>query len=56
MLSPKYIRENVEKVEETTESKGYKKELVGQWLKVDQQWRDLLGQVEELRAERNKLN
>lgn len=56
MLDPKYIRENQKKVEKATESRGFEKSLVGQWLKIDEQWRELLGEVEVLRGKRNKLN
>ena len=56
MLDPKYVRENQKKVEKAAESRGYEKGLVSQWLKIDGEWRELLGEVEALRGERNKLN
>ncbi len=56
MLDPKFVRENQKKVEKAIESRGFEKGLVGQWLKIDQEWRELLGEVEKIRGERNALN
>lgn len=54
MLDITYIREKTEEVKEGMRNKGEKKtEVVDQVLKVDEQWRSLVHQADELRSESN---
>src|SRR5579872_1608199 len=53
MLDIKFIRENAKKVEEKSLQKGYKVD-VEKLLKVDEQRRKLIEDVDKLRAEKNK--
>ncbi|MCL5004283.1 MAG: serine--tRNA ligase [Patescibacteria group bacterium] len=54
MLDIKVIRENPELVKEGVGRKGYNASLVDDVLQLDREYRELLRQVEELRAQRNK--
>lgn len=53
MLDINFIRENREKIEENCRKRGVDLDIE-RLLKIDEQRRDLLQQVEELRAEKNK--
>ncbi|OQX51187.1 serine--tRNA ligase [candidate division CPR3 bacterium 4484_211] len=55
MLDPDFIRQNPEKVRQGAASKGADPSLVDKWLKTDEERRSLIGQVDQLRAERNRF-
>jgi len=55
MLDIRYIRENAARVQEGSEQKGYKVDIA-HLLQLDEERRELLGKVEELRKERNDLS
>ena len=55
MLDINFIKENQDLVKKGTKDKDYDPSLVDQLLKVDGTRRDLIGKIETLRAERNKL-
>ncbi|MGB9706769.1 MAG: serine--tRNA ligase [Microgenomates group bacterium] len=55
MLDINFIRQNPEKVKEGVKKKGYDPKIVDRVLKVDETRRQLIGEIEKLRAERNKL-
>jgi seryl-tRNA synthetase len=54
MLDIKFIRENVELVKTATKNKQLDPSIVDTALEIDQKRRELIGQVEELRADKNK--
>lgn len=56
MLDIAYIRENPDKVKEGIKNKNFNPEIVDKVLSSDTRRRDLIGQIEVIRAERNKLN
>ncbi len=56
MLEINYIRENPDKVKEGIKNKNFSPEIVDKVLSSDSARRDLIGQIEVIRAERNKLN
>jgi len=56
MLDIQFIRDNSEKVKKAAEDKGRDPKAVDELIKIDEKRRQLLQQVEILRAERNKLN
>ena len=56
MLDIKFIRDNVDFVKKATKDKGFDEAIVDKLLVVDAKRRKLIGQTEELRAERNKLS
>lgn len=56
MLDIRYIRENAARVQEASEQKGYKDVDIAHLLQLDEERRELLGKVEELRKERNDLS
>jgi seryl-tRNA synthetase len=56
MLDIRYIRENAARVQEASEQKGYKNVDIAHLLQLDEERRELLGKVEELRKERNDLS
>jgi len=55
MLDINFVRENKDLVKKGTKDKGYDPAIVDRVLKVDDARRDLIGKIETLRAERNKL-
>ena len=55
MLDINYILENKAKVKKGVEDKGYDPKIVDRLLKVDETRRQLITDIEKLRAERNKL-
>lgn len=55
MLDIQYIRDNAETVAEKSRQKGYDVDIT-QLLGFDEERRDLIGQVEEIRRKRNELN
>jgi len=55
MLDIRYIRENAARVQEASEQKGYKVDIT-HVLQLDEERRELLVKVEELRKERNDLS
>lgn len=55
MLDIKYIQENVDKVKKATKDKGFDEGVVGELIKIDEERRKLIIEVEGLRAKRNKL-
>lgn len=56
MLDIAYIRENPDKVKKGITNKNLNPDVVDAILLSDAKRRDLIGQIEEIRAERNKLN
>jgi len=56
MLDIAYIRENPDKVKKGITNKNLNPDVVDAILLSDANRRDLIGQIEEIRAERNKLN
>lgn len=54
MLDIKLIRENPEKVRKGIESKGVNPKILDDFLNLDEKWRDLTKQSEDLRAEQKK--
>lgn len=55
MLDINFIRENTEKVKAGVEAKNLDPEIIDRTLKVDEARRQLIGEIEKFRAERNKL-
>lgn len=55
MLDINLIRESPEKVKEGIQKKGYDPKNVDRVLKIDKTRRQLIGEIERLRAERNRL-
>jgi len=55
MLDANYLREKPDKVKKAVIDRGMDEALVNDWLKLDEQWRQILTKVESLRAERNIL-
>jgi seryl-tRNA synthetase len=55
MLDIKFVRENLDKVRQATEDKGFDSGVVAQIMVVDMKRREAIADVEELRAERNTL-
>lgn len=56
MLDIQFIRDNADKIKKGTVNKNRDPEIVDKLLIVDKKRRDLIGQSEKLRAERNILN
>jgi len=56
MIDINLLRENPDKIKKAIQSKNGNSEIVDRILKVDKTRRDLIGKIEELRAEKNKLN
>lgn len=55
MLDIKLIRDNPEKVRKGIESKGVNPKILDDFLTLDEKWRDLTRQSEDLRAEQKKF-
>lgn len=55
MLDINFIRDNAEKVKKATKAKNINPSIVDRLLKVDTERRKILGEVEALRAKRNKF-
>ncbi len=55
MIDINYIRENPEKIKKGIKAKQFDPKLVDVVLKLDKERRKLLGEIEELRAKRNKF-
>jgi len=55
MIDINLLRENPDKIKKAVQSKNGDPEIVDRVLKVDKARRDLIGKIEEFRAERNKL-
>jgi len=55
MLDINFVKENQDLVKKGTKDKGYDSAIVDRVLKVNEARRDLIGKIETLRAERNKL-
>lgn len=55
MLDIEFIRENKEKVKKGVEAKQLDPKIVDKVLELDEKRRALIGQIEELRAKRNKI-
>ena len=53
MLDPKFIRENPQVVRKSVSAKQMDPKLVDEFLKLDERWRQYLGEVEELQRQRN---
>ena len=53
MLDINFIRENPDQVKKGIENKGYSTASVDEVLNLDKKLRELVGQVNSLRAERN---
>lgn len=56
MLDIAFIRENPDKVKQGIANKNFNPEIVHKVLSSDTKRRELIGQIEVIRAERNKLN
>lgn len=56
MFDIAFIRENPDKVKKGIANKNFSPEIVDQVLSEDTKRRDLIGQIETIRSERNKLN
>jgi len=56
MLDIQFIRDNPDKVKNAAKNKGLNSNVVDEVLRFDQQRRDLITQVEQIRAERNLIN
>ncbi|MBD3427143.1 MAG: serine--tRNA ligase [Candidatus Omnitrophica bacterium] len=54
MLDPKFIRENPDTVRKSMDARGDKREMVDDFLKLDEQRRDLIQQVEDLKRRKNE--
>src|SRR5258708_862276 len=54
MLDINYIRENTEEVKKKVATKNFDAKVVDEVIKLDEKHRKLIGEIEELRAERNK--
>ena len=55
MLDIQFIRDNPDKVKNSTENKNYDPKIVDEVLALDKKRRELLQKIEALRAERNQL-
>jgi len=55
MLDINFIRQNKEKIKKGVKDKGYDSKIVDRLLKIDKTRRQLISDIEKLRAERNKL-
>ena len=55
MLDIQLIRDNPDKIKKATEAKGVEPKIVDQVLELDKKRRELLQQIEEIRARKNKL-
>ena len=55
MLDIQFIRDNPDKVKESTRNKNYDPKIVDEVLALDKKRRELLQKIEALRAERNQL-
>ncbi len=56
MIDIKLIRENPKLVRENTKSRGYDEKIVDEILSIDNKWRKLKKEDDNLRAERNKIS
>lgn len=56
MLDIQFIRDNADLVKQGTKNKNLNPDIVDRVLEVDEQRRQLIAQVEDLRAQRNRLN
>jgi len=56
MLDPNFVRENPEKVKKACRDKGYDPKIVNRFLEVDKTRRQLIGDIEKIRGQRNKLS
>lgn len=56
MLDINYIKENPDKVKQGIKNKNLNPDVVDNLLAVDKKRRDLIGQVEQIRSQRNALN
>jgi len=54
MLDINYIRENTEEVKKKVVTKNFDPKFIDEVVKLDEKRRKLIGEIEELRAERNK--
>lgn len=55
MLNPDLIRENPDLIKEGIKKKGFNASLVDEFIKVDEGWREKLGDLETVRARKNQL-
>ncbi|PIR98620.1 MAG: serine--tRNA ligase [Candidatus Colwellbacteria bacterium CG10_big_fil_rev_8_21_14_0_10_41_28] len=55
MLDPNFIRENKEVVAKGVQKRGGSQSLTEDFIKTDESWRNLITEVEGLRADKNKL-
>lgn len=56
MLDPKFIRENEKEVKESLKKRGLDSKDIDLFLELDKKWRALKQEVDNLRAERNKIS
>jgi len=55
MLDINFIRQNPDKVKKGVQLRGCDPRIIDRVLKVDETRRQLIGEIEKLRAERNKV-
>ncbi|OGW56735.1 MAG: serine--tRNA ligase [Nitrospirae bacterium RBG_16_43_8] len=56
MLDVKIVRENTQKVEESFRKRNYDLSILDRFLKIENEWRELLMLIEEKREQRNKVS
>jgi seryl-tRNA synthetase len=56
MLDPKLLRNNPDSVKKALKNRGADASLVEQFLAVDEKWRKLTAEVDELKAQRNNVS
>ena len=56
MLNVKIVRENTQKVEESFRKRNYDLSILDRFLKIENEWRELLMLIEEKREQRNKVS
>ena len=56
MLDVKFVRENPKLVKESQKKRGLSEKDVDDFLQIDEKWRQLKGEVDELRSKRNKIS
>lgn len=55
MIDPQYIRENTEQVKMALQNRQFPLESFNEFIKLDQEWRSYLQNLDELKNQRNQL-